>query len=232
MMLSYGPRAFRDRHEAGKLLAARLLQYRNRPDVLVMAIPRGGVPVAYEVATALAAPLDVVVVRKLGLPAQPELAMGAIASGGVRVLNPDVVRALRIPDRVIDSVVAREIVEVERRELMYRGDWRGVDPSGLTVILVDDGLATGSSMRAAIAALRARGAASVVVAVPVGPPSTCREITELADDFVCPNQPASLVAVGEWYEDFSQTTDEEVRELLGESRATGAAVVQPASGVD
>ena len=226
-----GPRPFRDRHEAGQRLAAQLVQYRHRPDVLVMAIPRGGVPVASGVATALAAPLDVVVVRKLGLPSQPELAMGAIASGGVRVLNPDVVRALRIPDRIIDSVVGREIVELERRELMYRGDWPGMDPSGLTVILVDDGLATGSSMRAAIAALRARGAASVVVAVPVGPPSTCREITRLADDFVCPNQPASLRAVGEWYDDFSQTTDEEVRELLGRSRAARAAVVRPASGV-
>lgn len=216
-MLSYGSRLFRDRHEAGKRLAARLVQYGNRSDVLVMAIPRGGVPVAYEVAAALAAPLDVVVVRKLGLPGQPELAMGAIASGGVRVLNPDVVRALRIPDRIVDSVAAQETVELERRERTYRGTTPGMDPSGLTVILVDDGLATGSSMRAAIAALRVRRAASVVVAVPVGPRSTCREITNLADDFVCPNQPALFEAVGQWYEDFAQTTDEEVRQLFQSS---------------
>jgi putative phosphoribosyl transferase len=218
-MLSDQPRPFRDRREAGMRLAARLVKYHNRPGVLVLAIPRGGVPVGYEVATALAAPLDVVVVRKLGLPGQPELAMGAVASGGVRVLNPDVVQALRIPDRIIDSVAAREMVELERRELMYRGKRAGVDPSGLTVILVDDGLATGSSMQAAIAALRARGAASVVVAVPVGPPSTCREIASLADDFICPNQPALFEAVGEWYADFAQTTDEEVRQLLETSSA-------------
>lgn len=229
-MLGDGPRSFRDRHEAGERLAARLVQYRNRPDVLVMAIPRGGVPVGYEVAKALAAPLDVIVVRKLGLPAQPELAMGAIASGGVRVLSPEVVRALRIPDRIIDTVAARERVELERRERMYRGERPGEDPTGQTVILVDDGLATGSSMQAAIAALRARRAASIVVAVPVGPPSTCEEITRLADGFVCPNQAAFFVAVGEWYENFAQTTDEEVRQLVDSSLAFRAPTAPPPAG--
>jgi len=218
-MLSDELQPFRDRYGAGKRLAARLVGYRNRADVVVMATPRGGVPVGYEVAKALAVPLDVIVVRKLGLPGQPELAMGAIASGGVRVLNPDVVRALRIPDRIIDSVAARETVELERRERVYRGEWAGEDPTGQTVILVDDGLATGSSMQAAIAALRARGAASIVVVVPVGPQSTCREIARLVDGFVCLNQPAFFAAVGEWYAEFAPTTDEEVRQLLESSLA-------------
>lgn len=229
-MLGYGPRSFRDRYEAGKRLAAGLVEYRSRPDVLVVAVPRGGVPVAYEVARSLAAPLDVIVVRKLGLPGQPELAMGAIASGGVRVLNPEVVRALRIPARIIDTVAARETVELERRERMYRGERPGEDPTGQTVILVDDGLATGSSMQAAIAALRARRAASIVVAVPVGPPSTCREIARLADGFVCPNQAAFFVAVGMWYENFAQTTDEEVRQLVYSSLAFRAPTAAPPAG--
>lgn len=229
-MLSEGVRPFRDRHEAGKRLAAGLLQFRRRPDVLVMAIPRGGVPVAYEVAKTLAVPLDVIVVRKLGLPGQPELAMGAIASGGVRVLNRDVVHALRISDRIIDSVAAQETVELERRERMYRGERSGVDPGGRTVILVDDGLATGSSMQAAIAALRARKAASVVVAVPVGPRSTCREIARLADGVVCPNQPEFFVAVGEYYVNFDQTTDEEVRLLLERSLPDKAPVAALPAG--
>jgi putative phosphoribosyl transferase len=221
-MLSDELQPFRDRYDAGKRLAARLVGYRNRADVVVMAIPRGGVPVAYEVAKALAVPLDVIVVRKLGLPGQPELAMGAIASGGVRVLNPEVVRALRIPDRIIDSVAARETLELQRRERVYRGERAGEDPTGQTVILVDDGLATGSSMQAAIAALRARGAASIVVAVPVGPQSTCREIARLADRFVCLNQPAFFAAVGEWYAEFAPTADEEVRQLLESSLAVRA----------
>ncbi len=216
---SHGPQPFRDRYEAGERLAARLVQYRDRPDLLVMALPRGGVPVAYEVAKALAIPLDVIVVRKLGLPGQPELAMGAIASGGVRVLNPDVVHALRIPDQIIDTVAARETLELERRERIYRGDRSGENAIGKTVILVDDGLATGSTMQAAIAALRARSAASIVVAVPVGPLSTCREIARLADGLVCLNQPAFFAAVGEWYLDFAPTTDEEVRQLLERSLA-------------
>jgi predicted phosphoribosyltransferase len=184
-----------------------------------MAIPRGGVPVAYEVAKALAVPLDVIVVRKLGLPGQPELAMGAIASGGVRVLNEDVVRALRIPERTIDSVAALETAGLERRERSYRGERPAEDPTGRTVILVDDGLATGSSMQAAIAALRARGAASIVVAVPVGPPSTCLEISRLADELVCLKHPAFFAAVGEWYADFNPTTDDEVRQLLESSHS-------------
>jgi Predicted phosphoribosyltransferases len=222
--MSDGTRQFRDRHEAGKRLAARLVRYRNRPDVLVMAIPRGGVPVAYEVAKALAVPLDVIVVRKLGLPGQPELAMGAIASGGVRVLNQDVVRALRIPERTIDSVAALEAAELERRERLYRGERPAEDPTGQTVILVDDGLATGSSMQAAIAAQRARGAASIVVAVPVGPRSTCLEIARLVDGLVCLNQPAFFAAVGEWYADFNPTTDFEVRQLLESSHSFRATV--------
>ena len=217
--MSDGTRQFRHRLDAGKRLAVRLVRYRNRPDVLVMAIPRGGVPVAYEVAKALAVPLDVIVVRKLGLPGQPELAMGAIASGGVRVLNEDVVRALRIPERTIDSVAALETAELERRERSYRGERPAEDPTGRTVILVDDGLATGSSMQAAIAALRARGAASIVVAVPVGPPSTCLEISRLADELVCLKHPAFFAAVGEWYADFNPTTDDEVRQLLESSHS-------------
>lgn len=229
-MLSDGRRPFRDRYDAGKRLAARLVDYRNRPDAVVMAIPRGGVPVGYEVAKALAIPLDVIVVRKLGLPGQPELAMGAIASGGVRVLNPEVVRAIRIPDGIIDSVAARETVELERRERVYRGEWAGEDPTGKTVILVDDGLATGSSMEAAIAALRARKAGSIVVAVPVGPPSTCREVARLADGLVCLNQPAYFAAVGEWYADFAPTTDEEVRQLLESSLSFRAATAAAPAG--
>ncbi len=217
--MSDGTRQFRHRLDAGKRLAVRLVRYRNRPDVLVMAIPRGGVPVAYEVAKALAVPLDVIVVRKLGLPGQPELAMGAIASGGVRVLNEDVVRALRIPERTIDSVAALETAGLERRERSYRGERPAEDPTGRTVILVDDGLATGSSMQAAIAALRARGAASIVVAVPVGPPSTCLEISRLADELVCLKHPAFFAAVGEWYADFNPTTDDEVRQLLESSHS-------------
>jgi putative phosphoribosyl transferase len=227
--MSYWTRQFRDRHEAGKRLAARLVRYRNRPDVLVMAIPRGGVPVAYEVAKALAVPLDVIVVRKLGLPGQPELAMGAIASGGVRVLNQDVVRALRIPERTIDSVAALEAAELERRERLYRGERPAEDPTGQTVILVDDGLATGSSMQAAIAAQRARGAASIVVAVPVGPRSTCLEIARLVDGLVCLKQPAFFAAVGEWYADFNPTTDDEVRQLLESSHSFRAVAATPAA---
>jgi putative phosphoribosyl transferase len=206
-------RAYRDRNDAGQVLAAALDDYKHRPDVQVFAIPRGGVPVAYEVARQLVAPLDVVVVRKLGLPFQPELAMGAIASGGVRVLNPDVVD-LGLPPRIIDSVASRELKELARRERAYRGQRPALDPRGHSVIVVDDGLATGSSMRAAIASLRARGAASVVVAVPVGPDSTCEEIAGEADRLVCPLRPHNFLGVGEWFADFSQTTDEEVRQLL------------------
>jgi len=205
---------FRNRVEAGRQLAAKLMAYADRPDVLVLALPRGGVPVAYEVARALDAPLDVFLVRKLGLPGQEELAMGAIATGGVRVLNEDVVRALDLPDEVIDEVTAREQQELKRRERMYRGDRPPPDVRGRTVILVDDGLATGSTMRAAVAALRQMQPACIIVAVPVGAPETCAELQDEADEVVCARAPEPFYAVGVWYGDFSQTTDEEVRDLL------------------
>jgi putative phosphoribosyl transferase len=206
---------FHDRTEAGRLLANKLQTYADRPDVLVLALPRGGVPVAYEVARALHAPLDVFLVRKLGLPGHEELAMGALASGRVRVLNEDVVRSLDIPEEVIDAVAAEEGKELERREQSYRGDRPAPDVRGRTVILIDDGLATGSSMRAAVAALRRRGPARIVVAVPVGAPETCAEFQDEADEAVCLETPQPFYAVGMWYEDFSQTTDEEVRDILG-----------------
>jgi predicted phosphoribosyltransferase len=205
---------FPNRTEAGRQLARKLTAYANRPDVLVLALPRGGVPVAYEVARALNAPLDVFLVRKLGLPGRPELAMGAIATGGVRVLNESVVRALGIPDQLIDSVAADEGRELERRSRHYRGGRPAPGVEGRTVILVDDGLATGSTMRAAIAALRQQGPARIVVAVPVGAPETCAEFQEEADEAICARTPEPFFAVGRWYGDFSQTTDQEVRNLL------------------
>jgi predicted phosphoribosyltransferase len=216
---------FRDRYEAGRYLAARLRQYANRPDVIVLALPRGGVPVAYEVARELNVPLDVFLVRKLGLPGREELAMGAIATGGVRVLNDEVMRVLRVPEEVIDAVAAQEQEELERRERLYRGDRPPPDVRGKTAILVDDGLATGSTMRAAIAALRAQHPARIVVAVPVGAPDTCAEFKEEADEVICARTPEPFFAVGLWYADFSQTTDEEVHELLrraAEELTTGA----------
>jgi predicted phosphoribosyltransferase len=205
---------FHDRYDAGRQLAAHLTRYAGRPDVLVLALPRGGLPVAYEVARALGAPLDVFLVRKLGVPGREELAMGAIASGGVRVLNDEVVRALRIPEEVIDAVAAEEQAELERRERTYRDGRPAPDVRGRTVILVDDGLATGSSMRAAVEALRLRGPARIVVAVPVGAPETCAALREIADEVVCAYEPERFAAVGLWYADFSQTSDEEVRQLL------------------
>ena len=205
---------FHDRKEAGQLLAQRLLHYANRPDVLVLGLPRGGVPVAYEVAQALHAPLDVMLVRKLGVPGQEELAMGAIASGGRRVLNAEVVQGLGIPPRVLEAVTAREQRELARRERLYRGDRPGFDVRGRTVILVDDGLATGATMRAAIAALRQQQPARVVVAVPVAPPSVCQELRAVADEVVCLLTPEPFFGVGAWYDDFSPTTDEEVSRLL------------------
>ncbi len=205
---------FRDRTDAGQALAEKLKQYADRPDVLVLALPRGGVPVGYEIARALHAPLDVFLVRKLGLPGHEELAMGAIATGGVRVLNQDVVRPLQIPDEIIDMVASQELHELERRERVYRGDRPPPAVRGRTVILVDDGLATGSSMRAAVAALRQQGPARIVVAVPVGAAETCAEIRAQADDVICACTPDPFYAVGLWYRDFSQTTDDEVRELL------------------
>ena len=209
-------RPFRNRREAGVELAASLRHYAGRNDVVVLALPRGGVPVAFEVAEALDAPLDIFLVRKLGLPGHPELAMGAIASGGVRVLNDDVVRWYDIPDRAIDDVARAEQAELERREQEYRQGRPLIDLRGKTVILVDDGLATGSTMKAAVLAARKHAPARVVVAVPVGAPSSCKELAAIADETVCARIPEPFSAVGQWYYDFSQTTDEDVRELLKE----------------
>ena len=211
------PRVFNDRAEAGRVLAEQLRHYAGRPDVIVLALPRGGVPVAYEVARALHAPLDIFVVRKLGIPGHEELAMGAVATGGVRVLNDQVVKGLSIPGFVIDAVANWELLELERRERLYRGNRPPPEVRGKTVILVDDGLATGSTMLAAVQALRKLGPASIVVAVPVASPDTCQLLKEYVDETVCPATPEPFYAVGLWYRDFSQTTDEEVRELLERS---------------
>jgi predicted phosphoribosyltransferase len=208
------PPIFRDRRDAGRRLAAELTNYADQNDVLVLALPRGGVPVAYEVARALHAPLDVFMVRKLGVPGYEELAMGAIATGGVRVLDEELVRMLHLPRDVIERVTAIEMTELERRERQYRGDRPAPDVLGRTVILIDDGLATGSTMRAAIAALKKEGAKRIVVAVPVAPPETCEALRVQVDDVVCAVTPELFRAVGLWYGDFSQTTDEEVRDLL------------------
>lgn len=217
---------FRDRRDAGRQLAAQLLEYRSRNDVVVLGLPRGGIPVAFEVAQSLRAPLDVMVVRKLGLPGHEELAMGAIASGGVRVLNRDVVEWLRVPGQIIDAVAEREQAELERREQFYRGGRPGLDVARRTVILVDDGLATGATMRAAIAALRGREPKEIVVAVPVAPASTCREMARAADRVVCVVRPEFFGAVGEWYEDFRQISDEEVRGLLDTARSPGRTIAE------
>jgi putative phosphoribosyl transferase len=205
---------FRDRADAGRHLAAKLGPYAGRTDVLVLALPRGGVPVAFEVARALHAPLDVFLVRKLGLPGQEELAMGALATGGVRVLNEDLLRDLNLLEEEIDAVTAREQRELERRERLYRDDRPPPAVQGRTVILVDDGLATGSTMRAAVAALRGLQPARVIVAVPVGAAETCAELRRQADEVVCTQTPELFYAVGLWYQNFSQTPDEEVRDLL------------------
>lgn len=205
---------FRDRADAGRRLAEALEAYAGREDVVVLALPRGGVPVGFEVAHALDAPLDVFVVRKLGVPTQPELAMGAIASGGVRVLTEDVVERLAIPDEVIARAAAEEERELERRERIYRGRRASQKIAGQTVILVDDGLATGSTMRAAARAVRAHDPARLVIAVPVGSPETCAVMQEEADEVVCIMTPEPFMAVGMWYERFGQTTDREVQDLL------------------
>ena len=212
---------FRNRREAGRLLAAKLTAYAKRPDVIVLALPRGGVPVAYEVAQALEAPLDVFLVRKLGMPGHEEYALGAIATGGVRVINQDLVQALRLPPATIEAIAAREQQELERRERVYRGDHPPPDVRGRTVILVDDGLATGATMHAGVKALRLQGAGRVVVAVPIAPPDTCDQLREVVDDIVCAVTPEPFHAVGLWYEDFSQTTDDEVRDLLARSAQVG-----------
>jgi predicted phosphoribosyltransferase len=208
---------FFNRTEAGQFLAENLSSYANRADVLVLALPRGGVPVAAEVARKLNAPLDVFVVRKLGLPGHPELAMGAIASGGVRVFNGDVVNSLLIPDEVIDAVSAQELTELQRREKVYRDDLPPPEVEGKTVILIDDGIATGSTMLAAVSALRQLNVSRIVVAVPVIAASTYYEIRRAADDVAAVIVPENFYAVGEWYEDFSQTSDDEVRDLLAQA---------------
>jgi putative phosphoribosyl transferase len=205
---------FPDRRVAGVALARDLMGYADRPDVIVFAVPRGGVPVAYEVARALRAPLDVFVVRKLGLPGHAELAMGAVASGGVVVLNRDMIRTLGIPDSEVARVRKAEQLELKRRERRYRDDRPPLPVAGKTVILVDDGLATGSSLLAAIEALRQDQPARLVVAVPIGAPDTCRALRDHADEVVCAVTPDPFYSVGTWYEDFGQTTDDEVRALL------------------
>ena len=210
---------FRDRKEAGEVLASRLKQYANRGDVVVLALPRGGVPVGFELARALDAPLDVFVVRKLGTPGHEELAMGALASGNVRVLNREVLSELAIPPQMIDRVTEREQRELARREQLYRGDRPPLDVRGRTAILTDDGVATGSTMRAGVMALRRLQPQRLVVAVPVASPRACEELGRLADEVVCPETPEPFYAVGAWYDDFTQTTDEEVRELLDQAAA-------------
>jgi len=205
---------FRNRTDAGRQLAEKLGAYANRSDVLVLGLPRGGVPVGFEVARALGAPLEVFLVRKLGVPGYEELAMGAVASGGGRVLNDEIVHGLGISEHEIDAAVARELPELARREQLFRGDRPPPDIEGRTVILVDDGLATGATMRAAVAALRRQRPAGIVVAVPTASPDTCEALKAEADDVICAMTPDPFFAVGHWYDDFTQTTDEEVRDFL------------------
>lgn len=207
-------RRLRDRAEAGRLLAAGLSNWLSNQDLVVLALPRGGVPVAFEIATAFGAPLDVFVVRKLGVPGQEELAMGALASGGEWVLNDEVVRMMNIPPHLIEAVAQAEKRELERREGAYRGGRPPLDVRGRTVVLVDDGLATGATMRAAVAALRRKAPARIIVAVPVAPPDTFLAFQTIADDIVCVMTPEPFYAISLWYEYFPQTTDEEVRALL------------------
>jgi putative phosphoribosyl transferase len=214
---------FRDRTEAGRALAERLSAYAGRNDVVVLALPRRGLPVALEIATALKVPLDVFVVRKLGVPGQEELAMGAIASGGVRVVNEDVTRDLHIDRGTVDRVAEMESGELRRRESVYRGGRPPAQLEGKVAILVDDGIATGSTMRAAIDAVRRRGPREVIVAVPAAAPSTCREIGREVDEIVCVRTPEPFFAVGAWYEDFDQLTDDDVRRILEEAATDGDA---------
>ena len=215
-------RAFTNRTEAGRLLAQKLEKYANRNDVVVLGLPRGGVPVAYEVAKHLHAPLDVFIVRKLGVPGFEELAAGAIASGGVRVLNEDVVRAIPYAAEAIEAVTTKETAELQRREQIYREGRPAPELRGKIVILVDDGLATGATMRAAVRALRQSGAAKIVMAVPVGPLETCNELGHEADEAICLSTPPFFQAVGQYYEDFSQTSDDDVRELLARTSKDAA----------
>lgn len=222
---------YRDRRHAGAELGRALQAYAERDDVLVLALPRGGVPVGYEVARALGAPLDVFVVRKLGVPGHEELAMGAIASGGVRVLGEQVIRMLGIDAAAVDSVAMREQAELHRREHAYRGDRGPLDVRDRVVIVVDDGLATGSTMRAALQALRRLEPARLVAAVPVAAHESCEALRGEADEIVCAQTPLYFRGVGQWYDDFSQTSDAEVRELLAAATpppVTGAAPRAPA----
>ena len=205
---------FRDRRAAGRALATRLIRYADQPDVIVLALPRGGVPVGYEVALALHAPLDVFLVRKLGAPGQKELALGAIASGGVRVLNPDVVEGLAISPQQIDQIAAAEGLELARRAQVYRDDLPAMIVEDRTVILVDDGLATGATMRAALVALRQEQPRRLVATVPVAPPATCWALSAIADEAICLETPEPFYGVGLWYDDFAPTSDDEVRDLL------------------
>ncbi len=209
---------FRDRAEAGRTLASLLAdRYAGRDDIIVLGLPRGGVPVAFEVARALGAPLDVFVVRKLGVPGQPELAMGAVASGGTRVLNRYVMRLAGVVEDDLDRVTASERAVLDRREAAYRGERQPLDVAGKVVIVVDDGLATGASMRAAVEALRQAGPSELVVAVPVAPPDSCDELGRVADAVVCARTPEPFFAVGHWYDDFSEVTDNDVRRVLAEA---------------
>ena len=215
------PLRFADRRDAGAILASHLHMYRGRNDLVVLALPRGGVPVAYEVARSLNAPLDVLIVRKLGAPGHAEFAIGAIAGGGITVLDEEVIAANRIPARVLDAIVQRERAEVVRREQAYRVSRQPVPVRGQVVIIVDDGLATGATMRAAVLAVRKQAPAGIVVAAPVGSPQACAALTEVADQVICPLTPEPFSAVGLWYADFSETTDEEVRYVLARPTAAG-----------
>jgi putative phosphoribosyl transferase len=208
---------FQNRQDAGRILAQSVATVPNLEDAVVLGLPRGGVPVAFEVARVCKLPLDVLVVRKLRVPDQPELAMGALASGGAVVLNPDILRDLRVSDAVLHAVMEEEEQNLERQERAYRDHAQAVDLEGRTVILVDDGLATGASMRAAVRAVQAR-ARRIVLAVPVGAESSCRELESAVDLLICPHTPEPFEAVGRFYRDFEPTTDDEVRRLLAEAR--------------
>ncbi len=217
---------FRNRSEAGQLLAGKLGHYAGRPDVIVLALPRGGVPVAAEIARRLRLPLDVLLVRKLGVPGHPELAMGAIAAGGVEVLNHALIEELGVPAAAVQQVAVREQLELDRRDRLFRGNRPPLNVQDRTAIVVDDGLATGATMEAAIYALQRSGAAEVVVAVPVGARETCERLAGIADDVVCLSMPEPMNAVGLWYQDFTQTSDEEVRRLLDEFGSSAPSVTE------
>ena len=211
---------FPDRSTAGRMLGARLVQFANEQPLLVLALPRGGVPVAFEVATALHAPLDVFLVRKLGFPGQEELAIGAIATGGARLLNAAIIRSLHLPPEQVEEITQQETKELERRQLLYRGDRAALNIDGHTVILVDDGIATGSSMRVAVTALRQKNPRKLIVAIPVAPASVYRQLQREADKVVCLSTPPDFYAVGEWYRDFSQVSDATVRDLLDRAESS------------